>query len=84
MSLPYTEHPQSAAPREKIFIMTTAEYKRKQESIDIMDEVNQELDDIVGKKLFAIVGDPNLEGFKMRSFWIKVKTVYGAGRSPAW
>jgi hypothetical protein len=64
--------------------MTAAEYKRAmQESIDIVDEVNQESDDIVGKKLFAIVGDPDLEGFKMRSFWIKVRVVCGAGRPPA-
>jgi hypothetical protein len=51
----------------------TAEHKRvMQEGIDIVDEVNQESDDIVGKKPFAIVRDPNSEGFKMHSLWIKV------------
>jgi hypothetical protein len=38
-----------------------------QEDIDIVDEVNQESGDIVGKKLFTMIGNHDSKGFKMSS-----------------
>ena len=71
--LPYTNHPQSIAPREKSVIPSYADHKHLvYEGTDIMDNVNNTTEEVKGEKPFYIVGNTTSEGFKFWSYWFKV------------
>jgi hypothetical protein len=72
--LPYTDHPQSVAPKEKPVIMSTAEHEQLvREGIDIMDEVSDATEEVNGQKPFYVVDDTMTYEFKYRSYWFKVR-----------
>jgi hypothetical protein len=71
--VPFTDHPQSAAPKEKLMILTIANHKKLvQEGIKIMDTLNNKI--LCEKKPFAVIGD--MESGDLKSFWFKVRCIY--------
>jgi hypothetical protein len=72
--LPYTDHPQSATPRGKAVILSASDHKNAvEQGMEVVKDVNNIVDAICGKKPFSAVDDSVSEGFRMRSYWIKVR-----------
>jgi hypothetical protein len=57
--LPYTNHPQSAAPKGKPVILSHAEHEQLVwKGTEVMDDINDTTEVLNGEKPFYVVGDP--------------------------
>ena len=73
LGLPYTNHPQLTAPKDKFVVLSYADHERLvQEGAKILEHVNDTTDKVDGQNPFYIVGDMSSNKFKYRLYWFKV------------